>query len=327
MYWEIRQALTHNCLFNFIVGNRGAGKTFSSTDFAIQNFVKNGKEFMYVRRYDTELKDRNKFFDAIRYKYPELDLEIKGYNALINGKVAGHFMALSKAKIKKSTSYPNVNLIIFDEFILDKGNYHYIADEVTNFLELYETVARTRDDVRAFFLSNAITVTNPYFLYFDINVDGTKRFYKPNKDILVEFVQNKEYIEMKEKTRFGQLIKGTKYGDYAINNKMLRDSNTFIAKKSGKSRHYFTMIYKGENYAVWIDWGEGKYFVSSDIDPTCGMIYSITQSDHSPNTMLLKGRKSRILTEFIQNYQLGNVYYESMNIKNIVFEIVRLSLI
>jgi hypothetical protein len=175
MYYDIRQALTHNCLFNFIIGNRGCGKTYSSKDYVINNFLKNGSQFMYVRRYDTELHKREQFFNDIVGKYNN-EMKVSGYEALIDNKTAGFFMALSKAKIEKSTSFPNVTTIIFDEFILDKGNYYYIPDEVTNFLELYETVARTRNNVRVLFLSNAITVTNPYFLFFHINVDGKKRF-------------------------------------------------------------------------------------------------------------------------------------------------------
>ena len=57
------------------------------------------------------------------------------------------------------------------------------------------------------------------------------------------------------------------------------------------------------------------------------MVYSITLDDHTPNTMLLKGGKSLILKGFIDNYKLGNVYFESMNLKNITYEIIRLSLI
>ena len=45
------------------------------------------------------------------------------------------------ASILKSDAFPDVKLIIFDEFIIDnRGTYHYLKDEVTKFLDLYETV-------------------------------------------------------------------------------------------------------------------------------------------------------------------------------------------
>jgi hypothetical protein len=329
MYYSGNEALTHNCLFNFIVGNRGAGKTYWSKEWAIKDFIKNGNQFIYVRRYKEEFNKgkKEKFFDDIRDIFPEHEFKVKGYTALIDGEIAGQFMALSTSKIEKSTSFPFVNKIIFDEFILDKGFYHYVPDEVTNFLELYETVARTRDNVRVFFLSNAISVTNPYFLYWKIMPNTNKRFTKPKEDMLVEMVQDAEFIEMKKQTRFGKLISGTQYGDYAIDNKFLRDNKDFLAKKSGKSRHYFSLRYNERLLGVWVDYIEGKYFVSDDIDPFCKLIYSITLQDHTPNTMLLKGGGSRVLKDFIDNYKLGNVYYENMNVKNLVYEVIRLYLI
>lgn len=332
MYWDITKSLTYNALFTFIVGNRGAGKTYNSTKWAIKDFLKTGAQFIYVRRYDEEFKrgKKEKFFDAIikNNEFPDHEFKVKGYTVYIDNKPAGQFMALSKAKIEKSVAFPNVNKIIFDEFILDNGFYHYIRDEVMNFLDLYETVARDREGVRAYFLSNAITITNPYFLYFKMRVENDRKFQRfKNGEIIVEMVQDEEFIEHKKQTRFGRLIDGTEYGNYAIENKFLRDNDTFIMKKTAKARNFFILKYNGNSYGIWIDYSEGKYFVSQNIDPFCKIIYSITLQDHSPNTMLLKGGQSRNLKEFIENYKLGNVYYENINVKNVVYEIVRLSLL
>jgi len=86
------------------------------------------------------------------------------------------------------------------------------------------------------------------------------------------------------------------------------------------------MIYNGVSYGIWEDYSVGKYFVSKDIDPSCRLIFSVTLEDHTPNTMLLKSGMGRILKTFIEHYKLGNVYYENINIKNVIYEIVRLSL-
>jgi hypothetical protein len=336
MYYNGNEALTHNKLFNFIVGNRGSGKTFWSKEWAIKDFIKNKNQFVYLRRYKEELKAKSKFFDDINYKFPDIEFKIKGQNILINDEIAGTFMSLSTAKINKSNAYPNVNKIIFDEFILDKGYYHYIPDEVVNFLELYETISRMRIDsetmkeinpVRVFFLSNAITVSNPYFLYFNMRVNPDKKFQHFKDDLLVELVANRDFIEMKKKTRFGKLISGTSYGDYAIENSFYRDDKTFIEKKTGNSRHYFTFKYYDRYYHVWLDVREGKFFISKDKDPAVESCYCLTQSDHSPNTFLTKGSKDYRLKLFLENYKMGNVYYEDINLKNVTFEIIKLFLL
>lgn len=329
MFYNGNKALTYNCLFNFIIGNRGSGKTYWSKEWCISDFLKTGNQFIYLRRYDTEFEKGNKekFFDDIKEKFEGHEFEVKGYNAYIDKKVAGYFIPLSKAKIKKSTPFPRVNKIIYDEFILDKKSlYHYLGDEVITFLEFYETVARTRDNVRTFFLSNAITVTNPYFLYF--NIKPTKKKIKRYGDeILLEMVEDNEFIEMKSKTRFGKLIKGTKYGDYAIENQFLRDDDTFIGKKTGNAKYYFTLKYKGIDIGVYVDFLNGKYFVSDDVDKSCKLIYCVTLDDHSINTMLVKGKQSRILNNFTQNYKLGNVIFENQNLKNLTYDIIRLFLL
>ena len=104
-------------------------------------------------------------------------------------------------------SYPDVTMIIFDEFIIDKGTYKYLSDEVTCFLEFYETVARIRD-VQVFFLSNAITITNPYFLYWNLKMPYNSDITCKN-DMLIQLVANPFFIDMKKNTRFGRLISGT----------------------------------------------------------------------------------------------------------------------
>jgi spore photoproduct lyase len=230
MYYNGNEALTHNKLFNFIVGNRGSGKTFWSKEWAIKDYIKNKNQFVYLRRYKEELKAKSKFFDDINYKFPDIEFKIKGQNILINDEIAGTFMSLSTAKINKSNAYPNVNKIIFDEFILDKGYYHYIPDEVVNFLELYETISRMRIDsetmkevnpVRVFFLSNAITVSNPYFLYFNMRVNPDKKFQHFKDDLLVELVANRDFIEMKKYLIIGirkthHYVPNEKISDYLV---------------------------------------------------------------------------------------------------------------
>ena len=236
----------------------------------------------------------------------------------------GSAIALSKAKIEKSTPFPKVNKIIFDEFILDKGYHHYLPDEVVNFLELYSTVARNRD-VIALFISNALTMTNPYFLYFNLSLPYGKNIAAKN-DILLEMVVEQEYTNKVKESRFSKIIAGTDYAKYAEDNEFFRDDKNFVQKKTVDSSCIFYMRYKGEDYGVWIDYKQGLQFVSKDIDPSCRVFYSVTLDDHTPNTMLLKGNKRGLFNQFLDNYKFGLVRFESINIKNICKEILKLTI-
>lgn len=324
MYWDIGKSLSYNCLFNFIVGARGVGKSYGAKDFAIRNYLRKGEQFVYVRRFEDELKPvLPKFFDDIKDKYSEHEFKVKSKEFKIDDEVAGYGIALTTAKKLKSNPFPNVTLIIFDEFILDKGYQHYIPDEVTNFLELYSTIARTRD-VRVYFLSNALSVTNPYFMYFGLTLPYGKNISAKN-DILIEMVIADEYAQKAKETRFGKIIEGTQYADYAIDNSFLRDNNDFIAKKTPKSRILFVMRYRETDFGVWFDSEQSIMFISYDVDPNCKERYSMTLADHKPNFALLKGSRRSLFQVLLRYYKNGEVFFESMNIKNTMIELFKLT--
>lgn len=349
MFWNPRRTLTHNMLINVIVGSRGNGKSFGAKEWCIDNFIKNREQFGYIRRYKDDLKrPMEQFFKDIEYKYPDFEfktdancfyIRLKPANESQKWKtsdIAGYGFVLSTANNKKSISYPDITTLVFDEFLLDKGNQHYLPEEPLKLLNLYETIARPgtgHKRVTMFMLANAISVTNPYFLFWNLKMPtkqdkNDKWIWKhPTRPILVEDVRDEKFIDAKKNTEFGKLIEGTKYADYSIENKFLLDDDTFIEKRTNKCRYCFTFNYKNYTYGVWADFTEGKMFVSKDIDPNFPICYSVTMKDHRPNTMLLKN-KSRAgrFKMFIENYKMGNVRFESVDIKNITYEVFQMTL-
>ena len=180
-------------------------------------------------------------------------------------------------------------------------------------------------------MANAITWTNPYFLYFNIKqptkLDKNGKLIWKNGEILIELTTGEGFIDAKRKTRFGSIIDGTAYGDYSINNQFLLDDSKFIEKKSPTAKYYFTFKYKENAYGVWIDMVEGKMWVSKSVDPSYKLVFSVTMKDHEPNTMFLKNiSQYNQYKMFIENYKQGNVYYEDINIKNITYEVIKMSL-
>lgn len=349
MFWDIKRTLTHNSLINIILGNRGGGKTFGAKELCIDNFIKKGEQFGYIRRYKDDLKEpMQQFFKDIEYKYPNYEFKTDNKYLYIRLKtendnekwtdkdIAGYGFILSTANNKKSISYPRITTLVYDEFLLDKGNQRFLPNEPVALLNLYETIARPgtpHPRVVLFMLANALTITNPYFLYWDLKMPtkkdkNNKWIWKhPTRPILVEDVKNEKFIDTKKNTEFGKLIEGTTYSGYSIDNKFLLDNDTFVEKRSPKAKFYFTFIYLEHTLGVWIDRDEGKMYVSKDIDPSYPLVYSITLKDHKPNTMLIKNKsRNGHFKIFLENYQLGNVYFESINIKNITYEVIKMSM-
>ena len=324
-FYDYNRIKSYNALVNFILSPRGNGKTYGAKRFVSKRFLKYGEQFIYVRRYKTEFKKLKLFFDDIRNEFPGVKFEVKGKTFFINEKVGGYAIALSTSQTEKSTAYPNVTSIIFDEFIIDKSYIKYLPNEVEIFLDLFETVARFRENVRAYFLANKVTLVNPYFKYFDCIPKKENRFSTfKDGEIVVEQFTSESFINMKKKTRFGRLISGTKYGDYAIDNKSLRDSNTFICKDKPKDLFFlFSIIYKSEELAFWISFKEGLCYVNKSVQKNSQARFTITKEDHNINLVMCeKLTNFNFFNEFLRYYRLGQIRISDVATKITLYEIM-----
>lgn len=325
MWYDKQQLLSHNKILNMVLSNRGGGKTFCFTCWGIDDFKKRKKQTMWVRRYQTEVDEmleNDKFFDAVREFYPNDELKIEGNLGLINGEVAFYFVALSTSRQLKSNNFPHVNKIIFDEFIIEKGRVTYLKNEVEVLLDLIETVDRLRDEVRCILLANNVTVVNPYFLYFDIKINNHKRFTVKG-EICVELFTDETFIEAKEKTRMGRLVKGTRYGEYAIHNKPLLDNDTFIMEKTPKAEFMLGMKYNGIMYGFWVDYDVGLIFVNRQFDPSSYSLYCLTKDDHEANLLLIKSLgDSKRVQRIVFAFRSGLLRFCDMTVKNQFYEFI-----
>ena len=354
-YWDLDRTLTHNALFYVIVGNRSAGKSYGCKKKAISNFIKKGEQFIYTRRYRDDLKDSlPTFFKdiVVNNEFPDYEFKVDGAKLYCrlrveddktpwtDNDICGYGVVLSTADNKKSISYPLVTMIIYDEFMVDKEStsQRYLKNEPRALMNLYETVARPGTEhprCIMFMLSNSISVNNPYFLIWDLKMPDTSSpdknnkyiWHHPKRSIIVENVKKDEMIEAKKKHEFYSIVEGTGYDDFSINNSFINDDETFVEKRSSTSKPYFTFIYKGQKFGVWISMIEGLMWVSSQFDPGYPLVYSITMKDHKPNTMFLKSKShAQHFNTFIQAYKDGLVRFESTLIKSMCYEVIKLTM-
>lgn len=318
-YYDISTILSYNKILNFIIGQRGGGKTFGAKKWAINDFLKRGNEFIWIRHFKQEIKQlKRNFWDDIIHSglYPDVEFSISGDKLYINNKLCGYLIALSTSNQLKSSSYPKVNKIIFDEFIFEKGHNHYRGDEVNDFVNLLDTIIRDRDNCRAVLIANNVQTTNPYFHYFNIRGDQTKRFvFDHNRGICIEFYTGDVYAQERLKTRFGQLINGTEYGDFSLYNKPLHDNNEFIQKRPNNSKFMYALLWKGYYIGVWYDIKNDLIYMSNQYDSS-GIIFSMTTEDHVPKTLFLREfKKMSQIRDIKYAYSVGCLYFENQMIK------------
>lgn len=340
-YYNKDRLFSYREYLNFSVSERGLGKTTSAKMWCVDDFLKTGRRFVWVRRYQTELTGDKKakvegciktFFDKIRKFYPNVKLETKGSRAFIDGKDAGVFVALSGSQKMKGTDFPDVNKIVFDEFIIVKTKgLTYLENELTVFLDLVSTVFRpsekTEEEIKnqkIWLLANSITFANDYFFYFNIKPFRGMYYHDKERGIVVEQCKNEVYRESVRKSKFGKLVKNTPYEKYAIDNEYLLDNDNFIGKKSPIAEFQFNVRYDGQEWGIYAD--PYLVYITFKIDRK-QPFYTFTNKDHSLNTILLKNARDTKFEMVIKSYQLGLVLCENIMIKNKFIDFMKLFIV
>ena len=181
-FYSLDEILKRCADYNIIFGERSNGKSYSVLKYALEKYCKNGEQLGYIRRFDDDIKP--KFANQV-YKNLVVNGEInklsKGkYNDITyisgafylqrveNGEVTErdenpctYAFALNLEERYKSTSYPLITTILFDEFITRK---YYLIDEFIYFTSILSTIIRLRDNVKIFMCGNTVNkFACPYF--------------------------------------------------------------------------------------------------------------------------------------------------------------------
>lgn len=243
-YYSPHRILSRNAMWNMVIGARGLGKTFAFKRWGVRNFLKTGEQFFYLRRYDTEQHGKESFFDDLLEFFPDYTFRINGNKGEVARRTGDedsqewgtccYFGALSQAGSIKSIPYPLVTLLVFDEAI--PNNLRFLPDEAKQFSELYSTIDRWKDKTRVVMLANAVTLANPYFARYRIDVAGQLANMEQFKTYCNGFfcIELADYGGFSTKvatTRFGQFIStyDEDYAQYAIGNAFQDGSEALVA--------------------------------------------------------------------------------------------------
>lgn len=330
-YYNFDKLFSYNFLIAFVIGERGVGKSFNAKVAVMKKFLKTGEQFIYIRRYKTELDTSLQTFwdDLLQHGYfKDCDLKVNKSKMLTTftckGKVCGYAVPLSTANILKSTAFPKVSTIIFDEFLLDNsGTYRYLKNEVTMLLDVIESVGRLRDNVKTILLGNALNVhASPYFAYWNLELpyDSEFRTYFDNA-IVVNYIKNEKYRAAKKKSRFGKLIDGTAYGKYAIDNEVFRENNSFIEKRPSNATFYGMIIINGMNIGIW-NGRNGYLYLSEKYDPNTVHKFALDYNDHTEQTIFTTVRENIYMHICIKAYKQGWLKFENQKVKAVAINVL-----
>ena len=327
-YYSYQKCLSYQRFINIITGGRGIGKTYGKQCINISRFLKDGSQFVWLRRFKTEIKTcKDGFFNKVQKEFPDVKFEIKGNNIFINKKLAGCFCALTGTTVNKGNSKLNkVRSIDFDEYIIDTTDVHhrYLNDEMRKLFDLVETFGRL-DDIQVFLLSNNVSKINPCYLMFDINFKNSNIWV--NELIYAEQCETpKEFLEVKSKTKLTQLIQkyDKEYYNYNVNNQSLTDDNTFIKTKDKNAIQAFNIKTKDNIYKIY----KGRYknkpcFFCSLKGNEQILTYTFDVLLVNDSKILYADKNSLPIKNLINVFKRGMLFFDNEQIKANLIEILK----
>lgn len=181
-YYSLADILAKGCDYNVIFGERSNGKTYAALEYGLCRFIETGEQMAYIRRWREDMRGKRAeslFANHVANgliaklsggKYNEIVyLSGKWFLSLYDSETGKRYpsvtpmcygFALSECEHEKSSSYPNVTTIVFDEFITRR---YYLPDEFMLYMNVLSTIIRQRDNVKVFMLGNTINRYCPYF--------------------------------------------------------------------------------------------------------------------------------------------------------------------
>ena len=179
-FYDLKAILAKEAQYNIVFGERSNGKTYAVLKYGLMQYVKDGSQLAIIRRWRDDFVGKRgvTMFDAI--------VSNKEITRMTNGEWTGVYyygsrwflcryedgkritdetpfaygFALTSMEHDKSTSYPNIRTICFDEFISRNA---YLPDEFVLFMNVISTIVRQRKDVKIFMLGNTVNKYCPYF--------------------------------------------------------------------------------------------------------------------------------------------------------------------
>lgn len=268
------------------VGGRTIGKSTGTAIACIAEFLSMGKLWIYARRSDPELQSTcaDFFYDAsdimsshgedchVAYKNGEYYINLGGDDVL-----CGYAVNVGTPRSYKSIPFGGMGVrnIVYDEFILPRGDERYYIGSTQNMVReyerlttLYQTVDRKQgaavlNETRIFALGNNSSFCNPMFIGCgcDKYVNADTKFCSPRAEIwaleLVREVPATKDIQQS----YGYLMATTEdRQNYYLNDSYHADN--LVGVRHGIFAPMCNLLYHGERYGVYVSRDDGYMYIS-----------------------------------------------------------------
>ena len=179
-FYSLKNILSKNAQYNVIFGERSNGKTYAVLKYALERYIQTGEQLAIVRRWQDDFTGKRgaTMFNAIvsneevtRLTKGEWDdiyyyaskwylCKYEDGKRVNSEKPFAYGFSISTMEHDKSTAYPEITTILFDEFLTRTA---YLPDEFVLFMNVISTIVRHRTNAKIFMLGNTVNKYCPYF--------------------------------------------------------------------------------------------------------------------------------------------------------------------
>lgn len=362
-YYNWQKTFSYNATLNMVITARGRGKTYGIRKQCVSDYLKNGKRFAEIVRYNKNISETaDGYFTKLEHnnEFPDHIFKVigdKGYIAKkpleipILDKETGeelyddegnlitksekpkwellcYFVSLNGQQNAKKKTFVNIGRIIFDEFILEKNSFPgYLPREYKKFVNLIDTLAREvlgeTEPVKIYMLSNACDIVNPYFQEYGIYDEPEAGYRWLVKGDVLLHFEN-DPVYSEEKLQTVAGRLSRGHNSDMVNNVFSNAGDQYIAKKPKDAKFAYGFVYRGEEFGVWISWREGYYYINDKIPNGTNIdVFSLSTSDNAPNYLMARRNEPR-LRKLIDLFYNGLVRYSTPSIREQFFKVTSL---
>lgn len=265
--------LNDNYVFNFFIGGRGIGKTYSM----LKKIYEEEIPFIYLRYTNTELDISvnadlfHQYGDKITFNR----IEDGFYSFKTEDKIMGYGMSLTTFKSKRGIDFSWIKLIFFDEFIPEVGARKVISYVGDVFQNMYETVNRNRElegDKPVLFVgcANSNNINNPLMIDLGL-VKIAERLIRSEQEFYFDDDRRMQlailkaspvFLEQKSKTALYSFAT-EKFKDMSLNN--IFAYNDFSNVKQKDLRGYQPIVAIANRFTIYKQKGDEQYYCHPSI--------------------------------------------------------------
>lgn len=330
-WYDWSRTLSFNADITMVVTIRGRGKTYGIRKAALDEYIKRGYRFVEVVRYKAELSEiMAGYFDrlALRDEYADYEFKAEGRKGCMRKRgdkdwdTVCYFVTLTEAQNAKKRTYTNVRKIIYDEALLEPSSFtRYLPREYQALTNVVDTVTREvagTDHARPhlYLLGNSCDLTNPFFVAWGIDrVPDFGYTWHAHGTVLLHYEEPGLWgINKAEQTLAGRMASTSDEGVTALQNEFRIGTADDIYDKPAAAKFWVGLVYRGQKFGVWIDWGDGYYYVTKKIPRDAPRVYSLTRLDNTANRLVAR-RATPAMQAILDAYYERLLRFESIGLR------------